>query len=152
MDCSLPDSSIHGIFQARVLEWGAIAFSDLSLGLQCLRLPSWCSWLRTCLPMQEMQEMWVRRRKWQPTPVFNPMDKGAWWGTVHGVTNRHDWSDWAHTSVFNSLKIHQNKSSTVDSFYKSMEYLWILTHCPGFLLVLFYRCVNWDLRGKATFL
>ena len=27
IDCSLPGSSIHGIFQARVLEWGAIAFS-----------------------------------------------------------------------------------------------------------------------------
>ena len=26
-DCSLPCSSVHGIFQARVLEWGAIAFS-----------------------------------------------------------------------------------------------------------------------------
>ena len=28
MDCSPPGSSAHGIFQARVLEWGAIAFSD----------------------------------------------------------------------------------------------------------------------------
>ena len=28
MDCSLPGSSIHGIFQARVLEWSAIAFSE----------------------------------------------------------------------------------------------------------------------------
>ena len=28
MDCSLPGSSAHGIFQARVPEWGAIAFSD----------------------------------------------------------------------------------------------------------------------------
>ena len=27
MDCSLPGSSVHGSFQARVLEWGAIAFS-----------------------------------------------------------------------------------------------------------------------------
>ena len=27
MDCSLPGSSVHGIFQARVLEWGAVAFS-----------------------------------------------------------------------------------------------------------------------------
>ena len=27
MDCSLPGSSVHGICQARVLEWGAIAFS-----------------------------------------------------------------------------------------------------------------------------
>ena len=28
MDCSLPGSSVHGILQARTLEWGAIAFSD----------------------------------------------------------------------------------------------------------------------------
>ena len=28
MDCSLPGSSIHGILQARALQWGAIAFSD----------------------------------------------------------------------------------------------------------------------------
>ena len=27
MDCSLPGFSVHGIFQARVLEWGAISFS-----------------------------------------------------------------------------------------------------------------------------
>ena len=32
MDCSLPGSSIHGIFQARVLEWSAIAFSGLYFG------------------------------------------------------------------------------------------------------------------------
>ena len=30
MDCSLPGSSVHGIFQARVLEWGAIAFSVIT--------------------------------------------------------------------------------------------------------------------------
>ena len=29
MDCSPPGPSIHGIFQARVLEWGAIAFSSV---------------------------------------------------------------------------------------------------------------------------
>ena len=28
MDCSLPGSSVHGILQAKVLEWGAIAFSN----------------------------------------------------------------------------------------------------------------------------
>ena len=28
IDCSPPGSSVHGIFQARVLEWGAIAFSQ----------------------------------------------------------------------------------------------------------------------------
>ena len=34
MDCSLPGSSVHGIFQARVLEWSAITFSILKLKLQ----------------------------------------------------------------------------------------------------------------------
>ena len=33
MDCCLPVSSVHGICQARVLEWGAIAFSDLYIYL-----------------------------------------------------------------------------------------------------------------------
>ena len=31
MDCSLPGSSVHGIFQARGLEWGAIVFSEVAL-------------------------------------------------------------------------------------------------------------------------
>ena len=36
MDYSLPGSSIHGIFQARVLEWGAIAFSEQNRMNYCL--------------------------------------------------------------------------------------------------------------------
>ena len=31
VDCSLPGSSVHGIFQARVLDWGAIAFSSYTV-------------------------------------------------------------------------------------------------------------------------
>ena len=39
MDCSLPGSSVHGIVQASVLEWGAIAFSqNISLLLLLLLL------------------------------------------------------------------------------------------------------------------
>ena len=41
---------------------------------------------------------WVRkiswRREWQPTPVFllaNPMHKGAWWPTVHGIAKSQAW-------------------------------------------------------------
>jgi len=37
MDCSLPGSSVHGIFQAGVLEWGAIAFSTVTAHLLILR-------------------------------------------------------------------------------------------------------------------
>ena len=43
MDCSLPGSSIRGIFQARVLEWGAIAFSNLPMQeMQMIRFRSLC--------------------------------------------------------------------------------------------------------------
>ena len=38
MDCSLPGSSTHGIFQARVLEWGAIAFSRANPGVSTLTI------------------------------------------------------------------------------------------------------------------
>ena len=84
MDCSLPGSSIHGIFQARVLEWGAIAFSKIFC-YRCWKSSGnmYCNaslWLLTFMH-------W--RRKWQPTPVFlpgeNPRDGGAWWATVYGV-------------------------------------------------------------------
>ena len=34
MDCSPPGSSVHGIFQAKVLEWGAIAFSEFKYDLK----------------------------------------------------------------------------------------------------------------------
>ena len=41
MNCSLPGSSVHGIFQARVLEWGAMAFSESSLVMSNSLLPPW---------------------------------------------------------------------------------------------------------------
>ena len=37
MDCSLPGSSTHGIFQARVLEWGAIACSNYKVTIPQLK-------------------------------------------------------------------------------------------------------------------
>ena len=41
MDCRLPGSSVHGIFQARVLEWGAIAFSLVYLKSENLKSVPW---------------------------------------------------------------------------------------------------------------
>ena len=43
MDCSLPGSSAHGIFQARVLEWGAIAFSEFETSRCKLLYTEWIS-------------------------------------------------------------------------------------------------------------
>ena len=80
MDCSLPGSSVHGIFQARVLEWGAIAFSNLNPTHQLFGEgtgdPLQCS----CLE--------------------NPMGGGAWWAAVHEVAK-----SWTRLSDF-TFKFH----------------------------------------------
>ena len=57
MDCSPPGSSVHGIFQARVLEWGAIAFSTPPLGLYIwISLPS--LWMAAVLPLLLLCHPW----------------------------------------------------------------------------------------------
>ena len=48
MDCSLPGSSVQGIFQARVLEWVAISFSTMDMSLSKLQelvmdREAWCA-------------------------------------------------------------------------------------------------------------
>ena len=55
MDCSPPGSSVHGIFQARVLEWGAIAFSKGSN----LGAPHWKCGVLTGLPQVLTQSNYV---------------------------------------------------------------------------------------------
>jgi len=94
MDCSLPGSSVHGIFQARVLEWGAIAFSTFVLGhSQLTGFPGGASGKEpTCqcrIPKRWGFGPWVRkipwRRVWQVTPVFLP-------GKSHGQKPGGLWS------------------------------------------------------------
>ena len=49
------------------------------------------------------------RRKWQSTPVFfleNPMDRGAWWATVHGFTKSWTWLKQLSTQSKSTLTIH----------------------------------------------
>ena len=51
MDCSLPGSSVHGIFQARVLEWGAIAFSTFPIWIPFISFSSLIAVARTSRTM-----------------------------------------------------------------------------------------------------
>ena len=95
LDCSLRGSSIHGIFQARVLEWGAIAFSEL------------CSYHSTnkgfpggsdgqdfaCNAgdpglISESERSPGERNGYplQYSCLENSMDRGAWQAIDHGVT------------------------------------------------------------------
>ena len=88
MDCSLLGSSIQGIFQARVLEWGAIAFSRKSLLVmntrKHLRLQYFISYPKHLIyPALKMGE--GNGTPLQYSCLENPMDGGAWWAAVHGV-------------------------------------------------------------------
>ena len=65
MGCSLPGSSIHGIFQARVLESGAITFSTDPLSFTQKLQGCWLSqllWLWACLLFKAAPEL--RRWEW----------------------------------------------------------------------------------------
>ena len=60
-DCSLPGSSVHGIFQARVLEWGAIAFSfKMARALQ----------MKTTIPLKAVNSIFLLRAQEVTTPYL----------------------------------------------------------------------------------
>ena len=92
MDCSPPGSSVHGIFQARVLEWGAIAFSNSQFSTLS-RLPWWLRQQRIHLQSKRSRfDPWMGRspgerngKPLQYSCLENSMDRGAWQVTVHGV-------------------------------------------------------------------
>jgi len=67
VDCSLPGSSVHGIFQARVLEWGAIAFSVRfdylsKISAFCLRLDYTA---KMCPNPRWLILNWILRHEWR---------------------------------------------------------------------------------------
>ena len=57
MDCSLPGSSAHGIFQARVLEWGAIAFCNITCYSNLYFKSS--SWVYIHIHTAHRQTLWL---------------------------------------------------------------------------------------------
>ena len=75
MDCSLPGSSVHGIFQARVLEWGAIAFSAIKV-LLCVK------YLLSADPGKDICSQ-APDPVLAPTAVFGPPTVGRYLGDTH---------------------------------------------------------------------
>ena len=120
LDCSSPGSSVHGIFQAKMLEWIVIFFSRRS------------SWPRDLTPVScitggfftifavELHGTVVKnplakqrwefdpcvgkiswRRKWQPTPVFLP-------GESHGHRSLVDYSPWGRKESYITERLNNN--------------------------------------------
>ena len=66
MECSLPGSSVHGIFQARVLEWGAIAPGSSVDGILQARILEWVAIpfsRRYYQPRDQTQVSWYETAK-----------------------------------------------------------------------------------------
>ena len=106
MDCSPPGSSVHGISQARILEWVAISSSRGSSATQgsnlCLlycrqSLYQWVTWeahlVCLCLNINTPKHCsWEGNgNPLQYSCLESPVDRGAWWAAVHGVAQSQTW-------------------------------------------------------------
>ena len=108
MDCSPPGFSIHGICQARVQEWGAIAFSRMTSTSALLTTPK--SLTVTKMVNQKQCSISVgkdlalfsdifRRRQWHPTPVLLP-------GKSHGRRSLVGYSPWGREESDTTEQLH----------------------------------------------
>ena len=107
MDCSLPGSSVHGTLQARVLEWGAIDFSDLGIIMHSYMHKH----IHVCFPSDSdgKDSAWnvgdigsvpgLERYPGegngyplQYSCLGNPLDRGTWWAIVHRIAKELDMS------------------------------------------------------------
>ena len=83
---NLPGSSVHGILQARILEWVAAGSAGKEPACQCRRC-------KTCL---DREDPWIGRIcwrwEWQPTPTFLP-------GDFHGQRSLVGYSPWCHEEL-----------------------------------------------------
>ena len=112
MDCSTPGPSVHGIFQARVLEWGAIAFSGFGYINDCnssfLYACDFAKWLMVL--HQEVKSI--------PTPWI-------WTGLVICFNKMH-WTWWCTTS-----KLDVKKPFSFQSLWKLLTTMWNFPHHGG---------------------
>ena len=96
MDCSLPGSSVHGILQARVLEWGAIALSIYLLVItNSLSLSTYPD--RYCANMHYLCNNFVRQVSLSPfyklklrlNEVYIPLESKAFNTGLHPLSSAH---------------------------------------------------------------
>ena len=71
MDCSLPGSTAHEIFQARVLEWGAIAFSERAPKSPLIHYHRTKDKEKLSQAVQEKRHMTFSRTTIRPTDDFS---------------------------------------------------------------------------------
>ena len=108
MDCSLPGSSAHGIFQASVLEWGAIAFSGTNpMGYQIVRTHT-----KETTVIQDPASPTTNSTLWRTPPLNNKQNKNT-----NPIISRQDYH---LTQPCPSEEKQTNKNSAQISPYKKL--------------------------------
>ena len=99
MDCSLPGFSAHGIFQARVLEWAATAFSQVAQAVK--NMPANAGDIRDAvlIPGSGRSPGAGHGNPLQYSCLENPMNREAWWATVHTVAKSQTPLNRQHTQI-----------------------------------------------------
>ena len=129
-DCSPPGSSVHGIFQARILEWVAVPFSRGSSQpnhLQCRR-PGFDPW----------------RREWLPTPVFLPRES-------HGQKSLAGYSPWGRKESDTTERpntTHRMDLSSIKNFSVSANQT-VNIHFLCTILYYFYKVLKVTFRQNS---
>ena len=144
MDCSLPDSSLHGILQARILKWVAIPFSRGSswprnwIQVSCITGGFFTNWAIRVAPSPLhilINASLSFKTQWTVLPTLPQLQTASW---VCGL------SVWISHSVFSSLLLHQVKLSP------GKLLPWIYIPVPGILIRAHWVCllaVPWTLEN-----
>ena len=116
MDCSPPSSSVHRIFQARILEWVAMPSSKGSSSV--------AQQVKNLSAVKETQEMWVQFLSQEDSCLKNPMDRGAWQAMVHGVaesqTRLCDYKHHHHHHHHQEMKTHTVPDALLDGIQNKL--------------------------------
>ena len=106
MDCSLSGSSVHGIFQARVLEWVAVSFSSFSFKGSCIYImgfPGGSDGKASACNAGDLVRFLGQEdpleKKWQSTPALLP-------GKSHGRRSLIGYSPWGHKESYMTVQLH----------------------------------------------
>ena len=104
MDYSPPGSSVHGIFQARVLEWGVVAFSDSSTTNNKIQPVEWFQYARHSFKYFTYHIFTYACEVVQSCPTLcNPMDCSLPGSSVHGILQARP-LEWVAISFSNAGK------------------------------------------------
>ena len=122
MDCSLPGSSIHEIFQASVLEWVAISFSRGSF-----RPRDWTQ--VSCIAARHFT-IWATREKGMATQFSILAWRGAWWAM--GLQKR-TWLSSTHVCILNTIGVYIPRwrliaTNLYTDFFLNFHVSWRLQH------------------------